>query len=261
MMMPSKFSITALTYLVLLFLSNTVSTSTMAANVNEHAATRSQAGMTHELKQFHDDNLPHPSHGGSHGYPLWYHHHVLWMVNWYGFEVIDDLEVSTTSVYWWLLQERPYRMTGGCECKALTGWDLLLLSIGLFVYPDSKADELAAFIFHHGGELYSRQLILSCMKELDLMKKVCSMEAYQAFTEVNMHKACLFWSCPPPLGVVGCQRHHLVDIDEMAVFLEKCNPKFRHAHMTIWWPSPNIFRIVLHPPYQPKYRPIEYIFC
>ena len=254
MMVPSKSSVhrcapcshsfikTVLAPLVLLiFASSVAATLTVATNANERAAARSKAGMTRELEQFRDDNLPHPSRGGSRGCPLWCRRHVLRMANRCGMDIIEDLDVSPSSVCRWIARVEPRRMTGGRDREALTGQDQILLSIGLFICPDSKADEPAAFVFHHGGELYSRQVISSRMNELDSTKKVCSTEAHQAFTEINMRKARWFWSKPPPLGVVGCQRRRLVDFDEMAVFLETCNPKHGHAHKTIRIRKPGFY--------------------
>jgi len=204
MLLKSSFVTTLVVSLLLL--ASSFASLTMAGNANERAAARSKAGMTRELQQLRDENDPHPSVGGCRGFPLWYRRHVLNMVNRDGFDVVDDLPCSLASVYRWMLREVPYRMTGGSERDALTGRDQLLLSVGLFIYPDSKADELAAFIYSNGGDLDSRQMISSRMKELDLTKKICSTEAYQAFTAENRRKARYFWTMPPPLGVVGQQR-------------------------------------------------------
>jgi hypothetical protein len=50
-------------------------------------------------------------------------------------------------------------MTGGNSCEGLVERDLLLLSMGLTIYPDFKADEVACFIVKNGGEMYSGQMI------------------------------------------------------------------------------------------------------
>ena len=205
----------------------------MGDNANARAAARSNAGMSRELQQWRDDHAAHPSRGGSAGYPLWLRSEVLALVNQHGMQVINGLNISQSSVYRWMIRPEPYRMTGGRERTQLVGRDQLLLAIGLFIHPDSSADQLAAFIVNQGGDLYDRQAISRRMKELDVSKKKCSQEAYQAFTEKNMRKARWFWSLPPPLGVVGLERRRLLDFDEMAVFMEQINPKYGHAHKSI----------------------------
>ena len=205
----------------------------MASDANRRAAARSAAGMTRELQVQRDDNTPHPSRGGSRGYPLWYRRFVLDQVNQHGMGLVDGLDVSETSVCRWINRDQPYRMTGGKPREQLIGKDLLLMSIFLYIYPDATADETCAFIFNNGGELYSRQAISKRMKDVGMSKKVTSTEAYQAFLPVNVRKAELFWSRSPPLGVVGVQRRRLLDMDEMAITSEQTNSKHGHSHTAI----------------------------
>ena len=124
-------------------------------------------------------------------------------------------------------------MTGGSERTDLVGKDQLLMSVCLSIWPDASLDQLAAFIFNNGGSLYSREAISHRMKELKLTKKKASVEAYQAFLPINVLKAELFWSQPPPLGIVGLETRCLIDADEMAVCLDETNKSYGHAHCSI----------------------------
>ena len=54
---------------------------------------------------------------------------------------------------------------------------------------------------------------------------MASTEAHQAFDPRNVFKAQVFWTCPPPLGVVGIPRCKLIDVDEAGLSLEKLNSK------------------------------------
>jgi hypothetical protein len=101
-------------------------------------------------------------------------------------------------------------MTGNKQFNTIVGTDQLLLAItALAVYPDSEADEIAAFIYNNGGDLYSRQAIATRMKELRITRKVSSTEAYQAFTPNAILRCDLFWSRAPPLGVRTIERRRL----------------------------------------------------
>ena len=85
------------------------------------------------------------------------------------------------------------------------GYDLLLLSIGVYTYPTVTEDELAAFIANQGGDVYSRQAISSRLQDLALLRKVSSTEAYDAFSPRNQLLAEWFWTEPQLLGVVRVQ--------------------------------------------------------
>jgi hypothetical protein len=57
------------------------------------------------------------------------------------------------------------------------------------------------------------------LSEFKLTGKQASTEAYQAFTPRNLLRAELFWSSPPPLGVVGVSQAKLIDVDECGISL------------------------------------------
>ena len=120
-------------------------------------------------------------------------------------------------------------MTGGKDRENLIGVDQMLLSICLYAYPEAQADEIAMFIYEHGGEIYNRGTISRRMKELKMTRKAASTEAYQAFTPRNLLRAELFWTRPPPLGVFQIPRRQLVDFDECGIVLEQCNRSKGHS--------------------------------
>jgi hypothetical protein len=121
-------------------------------------------------------------------------------------------------------------MTGNKQEEAVCGMDRMLLSICLYVYPKTQADEIAMFIYKNGGtRVYSRSQILTRLLELKLTGKQASTEAYQAFTPINLLRAELFWSSPPPLGVVRVSQAKLIDVDECGISFEQCNRSKGHS--------------------------------
>ena len=101
--------------------------------------------------------------------------------------------------------------------------DLLNLVTYITAWPDATLDEMAAFIYNKGGDLYSRQAISNCLQDLDVTRKKASTEGYQTQRPDVEFRVCGFWNCPPPLGVLGVPRWKLLDFDEFGVSLEKCN--------------------------------------
>ena len=105
----------------------------------------------------------------------------------------------------------------------IVGVNLLNLVTYITAWPNSTHDEMAAFIFNEGGDLYPFQAISKHLKELDILKKRASTKGYQAqCPDVEFCVWC-FWNCPPPLGVFQVPRRKLIDVDEFGVTLEKCN--------------------------------------
>lgn len=111
-----------------------------------------------------------------------------------------------SSLYRWANRIEPHRMTGNKQADTLTGYDQFLLCIYSVSHPDAQLDHVAAFNYRNGGGLYTRGQISSRFKELEITRKVASTEAHQAFEPRNVFKAQLFWTSPPPLGVVGITR-------------------------------------------------------
>ena len=84
---------------------------------------------------------------------------------------------------------------------------------------------MAAHIYNEGGGVYSRQQISKHLKELDITKKIASVEAYQAQTEAVQHCVFCFWNRAPPLGIFQVPRRMLIDVDKFGVTIERCNRK------------------------------------
>jgi len=203
-------------------------------DANARAAARSAAGLPQELQQSRDNNAPHPRLGGSAGYPLWYREMVMDHATLHGNQAASDrYGVSLASILRWTDRIIPYRQTGGSERSNLVGNDLLLMAIFLLIWPTATGDEIAAFIFNNGGELYTREAISARMTELEITNKVASTEAYQAMEPINVLKAELFWSQPPPLGIVTIFIYQLIDFDEMGIGLEQVQTGKGHAHKSI----------------------------
>mmetsp|Transcript_10883 Transcript_10883/g.12613 ORF Transcript_10883/g.12613 Transcript_10883/m.12613 type:complete len:136 (-) Transcript_10883:399-806(-) len=105
------------------------------------------------------------------------------------------------SIERWQVSITPYVIIGGAEKNALTGNYQLLLVIGLFIYPNALADELATFIVANGGDVYSREQVSDRCEEINITRKRCSKEAYDTFSPGALEKLRWFKTCPPPLGV------------------------------------------------------------
>jgi len=115
----------------------------------------------------------------------------------------------------------------------LVGNDLLLMAIWLLIWPNATNDEIAAFIFNNGGELYSREVISEWMKDMKITKKKAFTEAYQAMTPINIKKAKWFWSKPPSLGIISIWIYQLIDFDEFGIGMEQVETSNGRSHCSI----------------------------
>jgi hypothetical protein len=181
------------------------------------AKARLELGYSRQLKQPRRV-APHPSLVGSSGYPVWHREEQL--ERWNAGEVTD---VSEWSLFHCRERLKPYRQTGSMERSWVIGTKLLNLVTYITTWTDATLDNMAAFIFNEGGELYSRQAISQRLAELDITKKRASTEGYQ--TQHPDVQFCVwgFWNCPPPLGVFQVPQRRLIDVDKFGVMLEKCN--------------------------------------
>ena len=93
----------------------------------------------------------------------------------------------------------------------------------IIAHPTATCEEIAVYIYNEGGDLYNNSTISKRLKELQITKKKASTEAYQALRPENQYRVYSFWNYPPPLGVRNVPRYKLIDIDEFAITLEKCN--------------------------------------
>ena len=120
-------------------------------------------------------------------------------------------------------------MNGNSEKEVIVGLYQYNLCIFILAWPDARIDEIVAYLANAGnGTVYSRSQVSERMKELGLIKKVCSTEARQASLPINVLKRRLFWDQTPPFGVRGADRRRLIDIDECGIELQSSNRKYGH---------------------------------
>jgi hypothetical protein len=194
---------------------------------NDRARARSNLGLTGELQVDRTDLPSDPSKGGAAGYPLWFRDRVLHVAALHGRDVAAiQYGVSERSIERWENRRISYRMTGGVEREALTGFDQLWFSICLFIYPAASADEVCIFIISQGGNVYSREQISQRCKELEITRKRLSKDAYDAFSPRLQKRVRWFWSQPPPLGISHVVLPQLIDIDETGFCLSKLGSNY-----------------------------------
>jgi hypothetical protein len=137
------------------------------------AKAHAEPGFSRQLEQPRQV-APHPSLGGSSGYPVWHREEQL--EKWNAGKVTD---VSKRSLFRWSRRLEPHHQTGNMERSRIIGTKLLNLVTYITAWRDATLDEIAAFIFNEGGELYSRQGISQQLAELDITKKRAFTKGYQ----------------------------------------------------------------------------------
>ena len=158
---------------------------------NLRANTCRRLGLDRE-EQVSRASLPHPSLGGSRGYPVWFRREELQKRA--NGEITEVPEITLDR---WEERLIPHKMTGNRPTQQVVGIDQLLMTIYIAVYPDTEGDKIATYVFNEGGELYSRQVTSKRLCELDVTRKVASTEAYQAFLPINILKEELYFTSPP----------------------------------------------------------------
>jgi len=175
--------------------------------------------------------LPLVEIGGTKGYPHWFRLRVLAHAATHGIEdAANSWGCCVNSIKNWQDRPIPYRMTGGTEREALTGYDQLLLVICLYIYPNALADEICTFIVANGGDVYSRQIVTSRCIELNITRKRVSKEAYDAFSPLALQKLRWFRTLPPPLGVSGIDIWKMIDFDETGFYLSDCGSRYGRSY-------------------------------
>ena len=114
-------------------------------------------------------------------------------------------------------------MQGNNEHDSLTGVDLILLAVGITIYPTASLDQLAMYIVSQGGNVHNKSILSKRLKDLEVSRKSVSVEAYEAFSERNLLREQLFWTRPLPLGKVGIPRCKFIDCDEFAIEHKRLN--------------------------------------
>ena len=197
---------------------------------NYRAQRRSALGLVREEQQLRTDNAADPRFSGSCGYPVWFRYRVLNLAMQSSVSQASALfGVCIQTIYNWRDRILPYRMTGNHDRTILVGYDLFLLVLGNFVYPEATTDQLAAFIVLNGGDVYFEQDINTRLQELEFTRKRSSAEAYAAYSFRSRLRAELFWSRPPPLGIVGIVRVRFIDVDETGWELSGCGSHYGRA--------------------------------
>ena len=161
------------------------------------ARARVELGFSRLLEQPRRIAPPPPFRGSSR-YPVWYH-----AIQSEKFHSGQKIQVSLLSIYRWDVHPGPYRQTGNRPRTTVVGVDLLNLVTYITAWPDTTLDEMAAFIYNKGGNLYSCQAISNRLTDLDVTRKKVSTEEYQTQRPDVEFCAWSFWNCPPPAGVLG----------------------------------------------------------
>ena len=191
---------------------------------------RSASSLSRELQQSRTTIAHHPSKGGSTGYPVHQRLQILVYANIHSTKkACKVFDASRRSLARWRKRLIPFRSTGNKERSTLVGNDQYLLCLCLILFPRSRADQIAAFIYENGGEAYNRYEIYKRSKELNFSRKKASLEANEAYTPFNILRSEMFWSEPPRVGVNGVKRSKLLDVDETRFRLKEIEPKYGYA--------------------------------
>ena len=190
------------------------------------AQERSHLGLPREQNVLRTFHIPKPV-AGSRGVCVDIRLEALQYANQFSVAAAArKFNVSKASIYRWTEQIDPLQMTGNQSRVILTGLDQFLLSVCIFLHPRSTADKQATFIIANGGaRAYNHPDISRRLKELGVTRKLCALEAHQAFTPRNLLRARLFWTEGPRLGVLGVPRYQLTDTDEAKFNLSKCETR------------------------------------
>ena len=123
---------------------------------------------------------------------------------------------------------QPFLPTGNDAAQVLRGHDEYLIAVYRRAYPKARADEVIAFVMNNSRvpRQLNRASITRCEQRLHLSRKAASTSAVQSELPINVLKARLYATAPPPLGIAGVNRNTVIDIDECALTLETPNRGF-----------------------------------
>ena len=117
----------------------------------ERARQRSRLGLTRETNILRTKHDPKPT-SGSRGVSLELRNDVLQYATQYTVAAASrKFNISSSSIYRWIIRMDPLQMSGNKSRVILTGLDQFLLTMCIYLHPRSKADEQAAFILANGG--------------------------------------------------------------------------------------------------------------
>jgi hypothetical protein len=137
--------------------------------------------------------LPHPSVGGLRGYDIPFRQMVV-----EAYRAGNPAPEGMKSSVWRWMQNGivPLRMTGNKPSSALSGQYLLLLVMFKLIWPQANYCECIAFIANQSNDarIFSEQDMGRALRKLGYTQKVTSTVAYQAFTQRNLDRRCLYWT-------------------------------------------------------------------
>ena len=171
---------------------------------------------------------PHPSQGGSRGYP---HSERIRMLEMWERDQSSVPKSMLSSIRRWAKRPIPYEMTGGKKSQAMSGHHRFLLSLFKKIYPQARHSQSAVFIalHSHDNRVFTNTEISRALKDMNMTRKRASTTAYQAFTPINFKRHYNFWHKPFPAGISNIRRKDLLDADEMALVISDANENYGHA--------------------------------
>jgi transposase len=179
---------------------------------------RSQWGLP-RLREQSQEVLGHPGEGGSRGYPVaqrieLIHAKAMRRVT------TGSFGASDRSIRRWANRVVPFKSTGNKAMSKINGIHQRELILYRIAYPKATADEVRRYLYEDvpGLKLFSRSDISKAETRVGLTRKCGSTTAWQAYEPRNILRRDLYWSVPPPLGIVGVHLWEFVDFDECAIF-------------------------------------------
>ena len=123
----------------------------------------------------------------------------------------------------------PKRATGNNHAeREIQGEVLEQLALYRCVNPKATLAECRAYLYNIDPTVdpYSNSQVHRAEELLGLKRKAASTTADLAYTPTNQLKRELYWTMPPPLGMVGVDISDIIDIDEAGFKLEHSNRSF-----------------------------------
>jgi len=116
-------------------------------------------------------------------------------------------------------------MNGNKKTSKIRGHDHFLHYFYRLIFPNATADEVRRWIFENSRypKIYSRPDITKAEIDWHFSRKRCSTLANQAIAPANVARRNMFWSMPPPIGILNINRYTLLDLDECGLHLTSAN--------------------------------------
>ena len=195
-------------------------------------------------------SYPHPSVGGSRGYPLSERQCAMHIRDW-GHENDDtfgnlrDIHSypSKRSTHRWDWRRDEYgtleafEMTGNNPAIVLRGHMQLMVAVFRIMFPKCTQAEMNVYLFNstppfEEARFYSRSQITCAEDRLGLARKRGSTTARQANLPINLAKMDMFRTLPYPAGSVNISLLDMIDFDQAAIFIETTARGIGKAHFS-----------------------------